>query len=902
MTKYIILLIAALLIADVSAQTSIVYRNYVEDSFGELLHDVPPEAGFMIWLNDDTSRVLFENAARWDVDPEPAIPGNGAYNVEIGNFMHPSPQVGDVVNTRFVARSSGYHLEHSETISMIPWIRPPQTLRAAQISAPNRPTGVDLALSGSDAVITWTTVPGVSYDVYGRYVDSLTPSNTPRMLYHRLATDLTSGAYTHVGSVAGGGTGYVVLPKKNGVFGVRSEEVVNYPGAPYYVAANVSSVSPYKVAVTWEADDRVAKYYVFRGDSATFVADATSLIAETTHPTAYIDEGVSEGETIYYRVRPENELGLKGDVSKAVSCAVEQRFEGKPDLNVLFISRHPKYDRYQIEYESGGYNPFIKPGTENVKHYPDDGETMTYIAHVKNTGGATVDSFKIEWFVDSVLQRTERYGAFYPEQRTTTRLFLPWSSEEPSYIRCEATAITPAPVEELTLLNNHIENRTNALGFDFHVEIPMAELYNTWKNKLGSYVIEDWLQFHMITFHRYFAEAAYPALPGGVTERVFIDSVSFNKRGAYGGGSGCPDNLWTDGRWGFGYNLEWFNIISVEHEEKGFDPGMMHELGHQLGLVDLYAQDIHGTTFASDFVEPRTGEFPDLTPAANFDNPAYYYNSRSPYGMMHSHMTLQLSDHSAYGLQRNLSKRRGWYGDYTFDFADDYAYRVTKPDGSPVAGYDITIWQREGTIGSTPKFLGKTNPDGVWIFPHQTAEVYEGGIGVANPFSTRESKFPQVVGHNATLFIRVAKGDSVGYAFHDICDFNVAYWEGDTVYAELPLVVEQWRIIPATNVERDEDDPLLPREYRLWNAYPNPFNPEARIKYDLKEASRVELAVFNSIGERVAVLEEGEQAAGYYERTFRPEGASGVYFYRLTVSSTESNETFTKTRKMVYIK
>lgn len=74
----------------------------------------------------------------------------------------------------------------------------------------------------------------------------------------------------------------------------------------------------------------------------------------------------------------------------------------------------------------------------------------------------------------------------------------------------------------------------------------------------------------------------------------------------------------------------------------------------------------------------------------------------------------------------------------------------------------------------------------------------------------------------------------------------------------------------------------MPASFRLQQNYPNPFNPETRIGYGLARRSRVLLAVFNSLGQQIAVLEEGERDAGNHEVTFTAAGlSSGVYFYRL---------------------
>jgi hypothetical protein len=79
--------------------------------------------------------------------------------------------------------------------------------------------------------------------------------------------------------------------------------------------------------------------------------------------------------------------------------------------------------------------------------------------------------------------------------------------------------------------------------------------------------------------------------------------------------------------------------------------------------------------------------------------------------------------------------------------------------------------------------------------------------------------------------------------------------------------------------------------------YPNPFNPSTVIRYAIPNRSLVTLAAFNTLGQQVAVLQCGEQDAGYHEVAFEAHGLpSGVYFYRLHAGS------FFETKRCLLIK
>jgi len=89
----------------------------------------------------------------------------------------------------------------------------------------------------------------------------------------------------------------------------------------------------------------------------------------------------------------------------------------------------------------------------------------------------------------------------------------------------------------------------------------------------------------------------------------------------------------------------------------------------------------------------------------------------------------------------------------------------------------------------------------------------------------------------------------------------------------------------------------IPDKFQLLQSYPNPFNPETKIRFTISDYGFTNLIIYDVLGNEVATLINEEVAAGSYELDFNASTlASGIYFYRL------SSGNFTEMKKMVLMK
>ncbi len=131
----------------------------------------------------------------------------------------------------------------------------------------------------------------------------------------------------------------------------------------------------------------------------------------------------------------------------------------------------------------------------------------------------------------------------------------------------------------------------------------------------------------------------------------------------------------------------------------------------------------------------------------------------------------------------------------------------------------------------------------------------------------------------------------------------IAQWGGMGGNTEDWLRPSSWGVLEVINGPTAIDDSRNnPLTFKLYENYPNPFNPSTNIKFDLPETDRVKLAVFNILGQKVRTLANKTFSAGSHVVSWDGKDdqgkalSSGIYFLKL------QSKKYSAVRKMVLMK
>jgi len=279
--------------------------------------------------------------------------------------------------------------------------------------------------------------------------------------------------------------------------------------------------------------------------------------------------------------------------------------------------------------------------------------------------------------------------------------------------------------------------------------------------------------------------------------------------------------------------------------------------------------------------------------------PRTSYNARSFAEMLSATVVIKLDE-----------ARQRFVG-FTLDAPDDgfaieggKGYIVNVPQAKQVA-FVGAAWTNQPPVEAIPSLA---QSDGAWAFvvSGRILECESSAFAVTVRNTRTNAVATDVVrsGYFAAAFANLSRQSVVEIG--DQLEVTVMDRTGELVSDTLSYTVTSEAIhqallpITLTTVGKPSQSRLLPN-------YPNPFNPETWIPYQLRESAEVVIRIYASTGQLVRTLSLGQQKAGFYlsrQKAAYWDGkndagekvASGIYFYQLNAGD------FKAMRRMVIVK
>ena len=510
-------------------------------------------------------------------------------------------------------------------------------------------------------------------------------------------------------------------------------------------------------------------YAIYRGTSAFTSTVGRTHIATVNglNNTTFTDTTAVNGVRYHYAVAA---VFTSGGATTAVQSVGPRTPRSETDLQVTQLSRTPRYPRYTPTYtyytvtEPSGFGPYIFSAatglsggqTGSTQRWPNVGDPVTYTATIRNRGtNPWAGTLGGTWTLDgAVIGTPSRTVNLQPGDTTTLAVVVPWDDELHDLV-------FTLNVSDARPANNVRAINTKSVPFLTYVDESFLEDFREVSTpaypQAATDDLLDWLWRHADEMNAMAAEA-------GSGKRVHYDVLE-----VLADGSPLP-----------GLNRTPFGIFPLRYEAGNYsnpratgyyhanvdiDYGLCHELAHQLGLIDIY--------------QLNAGASQNQVNNQGYSAVSCLMNGVSPY----------YSEFSAGAMDAWLHSVHGYYGQYLYDMPDHVELRILDYLGRPLPGATLTYQKAERpgqgqVITSQVKAVGVTDAAGIWRLPNVPIDgnlvppTHAGDVLRDNPFG-----YVAVVGTNGLLLFKIEYEGFIDYAWLDITEVNVAYWQGATSVA-----------------------------------------------------------------------------------------------------------------------
>lgn len=231
----------------------------------------------------------------------------------------------------------------------------------------------------------------------------------------------------------------------------------------------------------------------------------------------------------------------------------------------------------------------------------------------------------------------------------------------------------------------------------------------------------------------------------------------------------------------------------------------------------------------------------------------------------------------------------------------------------------ITIFEANGN--NSYQVVGRIDLLGIFSFDAGNIQIID---------VDKDGKEEVLLGLDQTVLILKFNG-GINHQTYEVFYFKQNDWQnnnlgyyGANLYNLIDnqrdeLLINMWDIIPNVgikwfnwiykpnfSVDVKEETENAPNYYHIYPVYPNPFNPQTTIKFDIAQASLTSVQVFDILGKEIITLLEKELSPGSYSISWEARDSngnlfpSGVYFIRFSATGGVNN--YTKTIKAILTK
>lgn len=465
------------------------------------------------------------------------------------------------------------------------------------------------------------------------------------------------------------------------------------------------------------------------------------------------------------------------------------------DLDVVHIERTPKYPRYRVTYfvdrsmcapENPNFYPYAEdrgpqlcPGESGKKRWPASGDDVVFTAYIKNNDNIPTGDFEFKWFIDGTEVKSGTHFSISAGQTKTETLRWTWPADLNDH-KVKFVADPSNLVIEKFETNNQVEDYTNALYFFIAIN---KNVYNSLKSQIGDSKPsspEDWIKAQIGKMNEIF-------IRDGVLEHVKIDKIIISESDF-----SATDKYNADGTWFI--TSDYRTNSSYYDSAEDIDYGLLHESIHQLGIIDLYQMNSdtqYDKLQDNKYNKVGAGCGTEYGWPASWD--CYSIAAAQPViGNDLANIVFHgIGAHTKNALNKNLHKRRGYFGDYLFDVPTAIKVKFLKLNGQPLDAATVKVYQpdndriidsaklKQTLTTDVDGFITLPTITGIWANAPKTETGYQ---LKPNPFGLID-----IVGRNGLFLFEIEKSSVYDYKWLPLALVNIEYWKGNTDTATITI-------------------------------------------------------------------------------------------------------------------